>query len=464
MLRGGTFGLGTNPTAVVYPNGLCIDYQYADRPKLDYIGGNLAAGDPANTNRRYRPLSRRVLNSNWNDSEDWNFDVVVNNSDNTLTREIATPSGALTFKYRRLYQRDTDKSYINSTYEALYDAERRDRGKLLQSTRYAPVDANISLFRSRTRNSASADKVVKTFSWQLGPEFFDWRKIDQGSDRFKNRGGFYQANRVRLSSVVTDIFGSSTTASFKRAFEAYDKYNHPTQVREYSSGNTSNRFITQSYYNRTSPYHVVGKLNTRRIVGIGSTVHEYNNKGQRTATTENKIRTGFDYDTKGQLSRVTYADGTYNGYANYYRGIARTERNGNGHYRYTTVNHDGTVKTKSRWADSTSWVYEYDVLRRVSKVISPQSGRSIITLTWLTHDNGSTLTERQGGYTKVTNFNTLSLPLSENITGFNGTDNLYSSWERDVLGRVKNQQINRLNWDNGVASRFTYDGLDRLLR
>ncbi|MEM9604305.1 MAG: hypothetical protein AAGA11_15670 [Pseudomonadota bacterium] len=468
---------------VRYPEGMRITYGMGQASKLDYLGP-LASRDPAYSAGTYWIHTARTLHGT-NVSQTWTFSR--SRSGHNLVRTVVAPTGSTQFHYHTVYRANT---YAQPTLNAQYAIERAQRGKLLKKVRssHEGMSSAPPSFRTVGSGQVFTDTGLRTteYVWQGHTGFFDSTRVTG----FNNRGGYYQADVPRVAEIKTSITnGSGTGLSYSRIFSNFDSYNAPRTVVE-TDGGSQSRTTTLTYAYpviddvtaldpETIERWVVAQWRTRSVAGIGSESRVFRrSNGALLSHTVGSIRTGYSYDNSGNLSAVIDGENRLQRFFSYYRGIPRDVRDRNNARQSRVVNSDGTVREESVLGNTgAKWKYQYDALRRLSKVISPQSGRTATTIAWnvIPANRTVTRTESQGStYRRVTTFNMLNDPIREMVEySVPGGDKeiLEHIWNYDVLGRLRSARvgalygrdlINPTRYTAPTVTSYEYDGLDRL--
>ncbi len=470
---------------VRYPEGMILEYGMSQARRSDYIG-NLNSSDPsyATSRQEYYIHSSRSL-SGTSVYQQWTFSRAVDNNAHTLTRTIDTETGAESFTYHRLYKRNSYSSqYIND----LYNQERAVRGKLLKSvsSKHRTLDLPSVRTKGESAESSDVEHHESVYTWEADPSFFDRTKVTN----FDNRKGYFQAEKPRLKKMTTSVIGGSNALEFTREYSHFNAFHLPGTVTE-TNGSGKQRLTRISYISPLSevtPW-IVGLWKEKEL-GIAFFWEEGMSTEFRTYSTStgalersivDNISTYFSYHSDGSVSRVTDDEGKWEQFDSYKRGIPTRTTTSSGAVKVTEVNTDGTIKEESTWFNTgIRWKFEYDTLRRLSKVTSPEPGRIPKTITWTTNSSNRTITriETQGSeYKRTTHYNMLMDPISE-FTEYAttlGREGITNAWEYDALGRLKKAILNQLVnlQGNGLQAgarlldpnitTYRYDGLDRLV-
>ncbi|MEM9605539.1 MAG: hypothetical protein AAGA11_21960, partial [Pseudomonadota bacterium] len=435
------------------PTGLTIDYTNTTAPGSDYLG-NLLSSDPAYSNGVYRYHNSRTVTASLNHSGTWHFARSANDTNNTVTRTITSPSSRTEITTYRSHFPEGYRNHSGYTAAAARAAAVK-RGKTKRVVRWSTA-------------SAAGNREVTDYTWsEVGAHGTAFR---QGVDIA--RGGYRESIPSGVTQVRTTRIESGTSLAFNRYLDEHDSYGNPGRIRE-TSPRSGTRTLSIEYDNTGigSPIWFIGRWSSKTLDGFGGTtrsfhsshgrVHEVSQGGRTTTTT---------YDPYGNPYQIVDPDGKSTFLENYVRGVPTRETNRNGAVKTRSVNDDGTLQYESVWGNTSArWRYEYDNRKRVNKVTSPQSGRAITNTVWVIDGANKAVsrTDTRGSNTTTTVYNSLLQPTRETVAfpAAGGSTSITNTWSYDGEGRATQHTLSQQSGTSGslsaVSEQYQYDGFGR---
>ena len=461
----GSTGYRLKINQVIYPNGLTVAYEQEQRPITDYRNFSDDSGSsrvypsmwtPKNWALKYRRVSGpglTMLVEKYTYSNDFNLGI--------NTTVVESPNRTTVYKHKEINYADIYKKgiAINS-------------GVLLQQKIYKP-----SVTSSNYTNYTPLKQVDFSYTRQANvmPESYIhdkyygiWKVRPPLSGNFTIITHLLGAYKTVVSSITTQMNGHT----FSQVKSNYDEWGNPQTITETSSSTPdANRVITRTYYN-DKPSWIIGQLATESINGESarSVINYDATTGSVTDKTINGIKESYAYHTDGNLKEVKDADGVvFKSYSDYYRGIARNEYDGeykgnsennqSGEYNHkrTEVYDYGKIQSETDFNGNPATTYEYDAVRRLSKITPPKGEPT--TIEW--PDELTKVTTR-AGYKQTITYNALMEPLTVKEEDTSRQEAKYTKAEYDAVGRVIHQYIPSYDSAETASKSFTYDALNRI--
>lgn len=253
------------------------------------------------------------------------------------------------------------------------------------------------------------------------------------------------------SEAVTGKGGHTTQ------FSRFDIYGNPKEIRHTPNRHGYEDKVEKlTYYNNKKKW-IIGKVKTKKTVNGSSLVNTYDNRGRLTKKVVNGTKTTYKYSkSRGDLVSITNALGQSTYYSDYYRGVAKDERNDLGSID-KDVDYFGRV-TRHKNRNSAVFSYTYDLMGRLIGIDYPLG--SSATIDW----GLDTTIYKRGSYEEERVFNgfgeTSSLIKNDLISGALEIVN----FEYDGLGRKTFQSIVSSSLTEKKGTNFFYDNLGRVVK
>ena len=329
--------------SIKYPTGGTITYQYQD--VLSSAGTN------------YRTLKTRSTS----DGATYDFSY-VDNGDNTIVRQIKTPSAWLDYTYVKPKQ--AESSTGNVTNHSV------NSGRLINFKRYS-VGAN----GVRGRTLLSVD--------------YTFRNLSPSSVSV-------QAAQLVVPKTTTTSMNSDSWGKAKSVFTSenieFDDWGNPEKVLEINPSNVR-KTSTYEYQSNGFSRRILGKLKTASRDGDIQR-YTYNQQGDVKTHSINGISTSYEWhqtgNDKGELHKQTTALNHTTHYTDYKRGQAQRITNPSSYSQNRKINDNGTVAEETRLkkflprsiAGLPVIGYQYDSLRRLKRVEPERSASADVNYQW----------------------------------------------------------------------------------
>ena len=452
------YGLLTSMNSIQLPGGGVIEYQYEPTYHSNY------------THKVERPiqvlrLKRRTLHTTLNSPAVVEHDFGWKSIDEeTFSRTISSASNTVEYHLRKTHRSVSKEPASQFVFQWAKDAGRiiefKNHGRRIEDNDWK-VDLEPEYRRKTVWSEVSR---VANFAGFMG----------KGYLKHPGFASYYESIVVAPKEIITTMRKSNGGyMEFKIINESFNEFGQPTRSFE-TSNDTKVREIIAEYHDTSTPW-INGLVAHSEVKGDNLIVNEYNPNGTLDYTTTNGVRTDYTYHSDGNLKTITNADGPthVHRYDNYVRGISELETDANGHVISREVNTDGTLKWVTVKGHTVKTEYEYDELRRVSKIKSPEN--RVIDITHepkvsTTYNNGLiNLVRRDGLGREIFN---------GNFGNMGSTDNVNINWSSvltryDADGRVAfvshPWSINDMDAyyspeDFKIGLSYKYDGLGRVIK
>ncbi|WP_169307348.1 RHS repeat domain-containing protein, partial [Chitiniphilus eburneus] len=340
------------------------------------------------------------------------------------TRIVTTPAGTTTYGYV-------------SPYDIANCQEDQWRSGLLLS--------------QSTANSAGTVLEQTSYDWR-------YAQISSNTPSVLSSTCRSSVSRVPLQASKTLTRDGKT---FSTAHE-YDAYGRVTATYE-TGDNGDSRRIERSYVTDTSRW-IMDKVSAEYVraaagvAPISSTARSYDSHGNLLNETRDSVTRSYTYDAAGQLTTATDPRGFVTRYADYYRGIPRSEVRpvATGSELAScpaspaitlarSVDDDGNVLS---FTDGRGTVtgYQYDALNRLTRITPPQGNPTSIA--W----SATSRTLTRGNYSDRIDWDGFGRPIQSTVNG------IVISRRYDTLGRQTFESYP----NQSIGDSTDYDALNRV--
>jgi YD repeat-containing protein len=311
-----------------------------------------------------------------------------------IQRGRGVPTGTWSYDY---FSPGTNQAYTSVTAPE----GRSERYEFFGWESYTLTYQNIwrvGLLR-RSVITEPSETVTTDYEWQEGDLLSnDYQMTSNwlscGSRRQRQRVNFIKP--IRRTRTVSRHGRNHITRE-----DSFTRYGHPARISE--TGKIS-RNTTLSYYYDTSKNILDGRVASRSESPGGSAQYQYDSLGRLTREAVNSIWTAFTYDGYGRLIRETDGNNLSTYYDNYQFAVPtriRTAESGLNYYK--VVNPIGTIasQTDGRAGCATCQprtIYEYDELKRLTKIDPPGSSSDSSDVVFSYEPDGSEVTVTRGAY------------------------------------------------------------------
>jgi len=193
----------------------------------------------------------------------------------------------------------------------------------------------------------------------------------------------------------------------------------------------------------------IGLLN--QLSQVSSVFRNYLANGLVKEGANNGVVTRFSYDDQGNLLSLTDANSHTTHYADYYRGIPRTENQPNNVVLHRTVDTYGRITSQTDGRQHTT-DYEYDNLDRLISITPPLGATS--TIVW-PKQTQRLLT--RGDFLDTVTYNNQGYLSARRLSG---EESIVTNKRYDVTGRLLFESYP--NSEQGIS--YSYDALDRIVQ
>ena len=430
---------------ITYPNGLRIDYKQQVRAIPEYRFYSDVTRYSSSAMKmalQTRTVSGPGLTTNRVDS----YTYINNFSAGENTTIVKSPNRTTLYKYKEI---NYSKSYADIPVNT---------GQLLQQSIYAPgvTSSNYTSHTPLKRINYSYSRLANVMPESYIHDHFYAVGISLAP---------YPTIVIHLHGAYKTVASSITTQmnghSFSQVKSNYDEWGNPQTITETSSSTPdANRVITRTYYN-DKPSWIIGKLESESIAGESARTYiEYDpyGTGAISSKTVNGISQYFTYHPDGNLKWVMDGEGvTVKAYADYYRGIARNEYDGENNLKRTEVYDYGKIKSETDFNGNPATLYEYDAVHRLSKITPPKGEPT--TIEW---PNEVTKVTKRSGYKQTITYNALMEPLIVKEEDTSRQEAKYTKAKYDAVGRVIHEYIPSYGSAETAKKVFEYDALNRI--
>ena len=429
---------------IKYPNGLKVSYTYKPRDRREYLTGGLSSGALSHFKSA---LKKRVVSGpNLNTLTEY-----YTYSGNTTF--VKSPLESIEYKFSKI---DYQKDPLNTPVSV---------GKLIRKSIY-PIGTAFN-----QRGSVTPLKRI-SYSYTRVGKVIDLNYL---KDNWKVSFGFsYDLLPVEVmtsthASFLTDISTITTQMNgytFTTRKSNYDAWGNPRTITENNTLGKA-RTTTRSYHYDTANW-IVGQLASEYVNEANPviTTFSYYPTGKLKekvlyANSGHEIIKHYTYHADGNLYQLLmYKSGSLlpkKTYWDYYRGIARWERDGSGNQKRTEVYDYGKIRSETDFNGHQPTIYEYDAMHRLVKIIPPIE--SATTISW------PTLTKKittKGGYRQTIDYNGLMKPVLITEQDTSRGEIRYHRKRYDAAGRLVYAALPSSNSNDPVGKQYTYDSLGRI--
>jgi YD repeat-containing protein len=289
----------------------------------------------------------------------------------------------------------------------------------------------------------SAKSETEEFEWgnQLLSLEDNFRTVRNGLNQTKKDNECY-ATFIKKKTITRD--GTKYTTTFSN----HDAHGNPRTVVE--TGNATKK-TTYTYDVDTTKW-MLNRVATETIEGVGTIAKTYFPNGALKTNTEYGVKTAYEYDGSGHLSKKTNANEHSVSYSNYKNGIAQLETHPENVVIRRVVNGFGNIDNETNGNNITT-SYGYDAINRVTSI--SQAGLTPVSILYSHSSGGSTKTTTRGSYQKTESFDAEGNATSTTVTG---AGNITTTATFDALNRKTFESYP--NSSNGTS--YSYDELDRI--
>lgn len=181
--------------------------------------------------------------------------------------------------------------------------------------------------------------------------------------------------------------------------------------------------------------------------------------GNLTNETQNGVSTTYAYDSAGNLTSKTDANGGVTSYATYVAGLPSIVTDPIGNKTTYAIANNGTISSVTDPLGNAT-KYTYDPMYRVTGVTPPINAATNIS--WTDNTTGTIMTMTRGTHVTTTQYNSLGKPVATINTDGKISNAVYKSY--DALDRLAGQSYPVVTGtQNAPGISYTYDALGRML-
>lgn len=242
-------------------------------------------------------------------------------------------------------------------------------------------------------------------------ETYTWQPLNRiSNERYIRPPHLQYSDSATFAPVLTRKEVVLDGTSYVTTYSNFDASFNPQTISE--SGQ-ANRTTNLSYFPRVSGQNIVRLVKDEVIQGqaSGKSIYRtFDSNGNMTQIIRHGVTENYSYHGTGDVASRTNARRRTWTFANFYRGVPRTEQHPEGVRISRTVNGSGTIASETDGRGNTT-SYTYDGMNRVTSIRRPAG--TTISVSW----SSTGRTVNRGAYTQSVGFDPFGRIASVNTNG-----------------------------------------------
>jgi len=445
--------------------------------RYEYFQGNGTPGSIANAGRH----ALKKITSPWNGTIEYTYENLCFNSSSPFN-PACTSAAQLTTSVKT--RSVAGQSVTPGTWSYAFDFP-FGSGNSSNVPQVATVTAPNGIFEYHYANYRTIPNVNGI--WKIGllekkitkntngstlqTETYTWTKDNSAKSRISlqpnrraSRPGKYDDDVFAPVLTRVDTVRNGLLYRTDTPLSNYDDYGNPRKIIETGKNGTNTvSKTTDLVYDSAYRNNWFIRLVDRETISdvTGNITRNFNNKGLVTSENRYGVITQYEYDSLGNVDRITDPRNKVSNLSTFFLGIPETENHPEGKTITRDVDpSDGTVNWE-RNGRGLRTNYDYDQLKRLT-LIDPPKGSSI-NINWQINDSSQarrTLT--RGSFREILRYDGFGRVVKQQSTDTTNGVTITNDTKYDAVGRVIENEQPYEGADPNKPTTYEFDALDRV--